>query len=183
MRSRSFLKLSVLALVAPLFVVGCATTPRSVEIPKSRIEEALAKRFPYETRVGELLVAKASEPRLTLLPDSNRLQLEFALEATDRIVHRAVRGRTVVSFGLRYESIDNTLRLADVRVDAVELQGLPDAWRRQLEPLAARVGEQLLEGTVLHTFRAEDIARANGWRPGAIRVTPTGVLVELLPPA
>jgi len=183
MRSRSFLKLSALVLAAPLFVAGCATTPRSIEIPRSRIEAALAKRFPYETRFGDILVAKASEPHLTLLPDANRLQVEFALEATDRIVHRAIRGRAVVSFGLRYEPADNTLRLADVRIEAIELQGLPDTWRRQLEPLAARMGEQLLEGAVLHTFRAEDIARANGWRPGALRVTPTGVVVEMLPPA
>jgi hypothetical protein len=98
-------------------------------------------------------------------------------------VHRAIRGRTSVSFGLRYEASDRSIRLADVRVEAIELQGLPDAWRRQLEPLAARVGEQLLEGTVLHAFRAEDLARANGFTPGALRVTPTGVRVELVPAA
>jgi hypothetical protein len=36
---------------------------------------------------------------------------------------------------------------------------------------------------VLHQFRPEDVARARGWTPGAIRVTPQGVRIELVPPA
>jgi hypothetical protein len=66
MRQRSFLQLLGCVLVAPLLLAGCATAPRSIEIPQARLEAALARRFPYETRLGDLLVAKASEPRLTL---------------------------------------------------------------------------------------------------------------------
>jgi hypothetical protein len=170
----------LLLLVFVLFA-GCATGPRTIEIPQARLEAALARRFPLETRAGELFLVKVGQPRLALLPDSNRLRLDFPMEAAERITRSAVHGELALGFGLRFEPSDASVRLADVRVERIELQGLPERWRKDLEPAAALVVEQLLEGMVLHTFTADELARARGWRPGAIRVTPTGLLVELLP--
>jgi hypothetical protein len=173
-----FLVTLLLALLA-----ACASTPRGIDISQQQLQSALARRFPLDTRVGDLFAAKVGAPRLTLLPDENRLRLDFVFEASDRIVRSAVHGELALSFALRFEPSDASIRLANVRVERIDLQGLPERWRAQLEPIATIVGGQLLEGTVLHTFRAEDVARARGWTPGAIRVTPAGVRVELLPPA
>lgn len=163
-------------------LAGCASIPRSVEISAAQIQSALAKHFPFESRAGDLFVVKVGAPRVSLLPDVNRLRLEFTFEATDRIVRNAVHGELALSFGLRYEPSDASLRLVDVHVERVDLQRLPDAWRRQLEPLAGAVGERLLEGMVLRTFTPEQLARAQGYRPGEIRVTAGGVRIELLAP-
>src|SRR5262249_26229541 len=92
------------------------------------------------------------------------------------------RGELAVSFALRYEPSDATLRAADVRVEKLALEGLAPAWNEPLEAAGALVAENVLEGSVLHAFRPEELARARGWRPGDIRVTPTGVRIELLPP-
>ena len=172
----------LIALVLAL-LAACATAPRSVDISQQQLQSALARRFPIDTRVGDLFAAKVGAPRLTLLPDENRVRLDFTFEARDRIVRSAVHGDLALSFSLRFEPTDATIRIADVRIESVNLQGLPERWRAQLEPIATIVGERLLDDAVLHTFRPEDIARARGWAPGEIRVTPAGVRVELLPPA
>jgi hypothetical protein len=170
------------ALAVAVLVSACASMPRSIELSQQQIESALARRLPYESRVAELFVVKVSSPRLTLLPDSNRLRLDFTVEATDRIVRRAVQGDLAVSFGLRYEASDASLRTSNVRVERLDLQGVPEQWRAMLQGAGMLAGEQLVEGAVLHRFTPDQVARAGGWTPGDIRVTSRGVRVELAPP-
>jgi hypothetical protein len=164
-------------------LAGCATAPRSVDVSQQQIERALARRFPYEARAGELFTLKAGTPRVTPLPDENRLRLDFVVELRERFAGSVLRSNLALSFALRWEPSDATLRLAAVRIENMDLRGLPERWRTQLQPAAARAVDQLLDGAVLHQFRPEDLARAGGWTPGEIRVTSAGVRVQLLPPA
>jgi hypothetical protein len=170
----------VLAALAAL-VASCATVPGSVEISKQQIESALARRFPYDSRAGQLLAVKVAAPSVELLPDVNRLRLASSFDVTERIARNTVHGSLTLSFGLRYEPSDMTLRLAGVQVDSVEVQQLPDTWRREVEAIAAYAAEHLLENMVLHRFTPEQVARAAGVQPGEIRVTSRGVRVELQP--
>jgi hypothetical protein len=162
-------------------LASCATLPHSVEVSRAQIEAALARRFPLRAPASELLMVQVGVPRLDLLPDANRLRLTSAFDVSERITRRAMHGDIALSFALRYEPADATLRLADVQVERVDVQGVPQDWRRPAEAIAAYMGEHLLEGSVLHTFTPAQLARANGLRPGAIRVTPGGVSIELQP--
>lgn len=166
-----------------LLLAGCASGPRSVEVSRQQLQSALERRFPHEARAAGVLSLNVGVPRLELQPQANRVRLDFALEASDRIVRSSHRGELAVSFGLRYEPSDASVRAANVRVEQFAVQGLPADWRAPLQRAGAAVAENLLEDTVLHTLRPEDLARARGWTPGAIRVTPTGLRVEFLPPA
>jgi hypothetical protein len=172
---------STFALLLAL-LAGCATGPRQVEVPRQRLQAALERRFPYDIPAG-LFTVKVSVPRLELLPQDNRVRLDIPIDATDRIVHRTTHGEVDVSFGLRFDAAGNSLRMQDVRVENVAVQGVPRDWREPLQAVGGLVAAHLLEDAVLHTFTAEDMARAHGWRPGNIRVTPGGVAIELLPPA
>ena len=175
--ARALLALAVAA------AAGCASLPGTVEISRGQIQAALERRFPYEDRRTGLFVVNVGLPRLQLLPQANRLRLDFPLEASERVLRSSTRGQLAVSFALRYEAADASLRAADVRVEQLTLQGFDDAWRAPLEAAGALIAENLLEGTVLHTLRPRDRERLHGRTPGAIRVTPTGVRVELQPPA
>lgn len=171
-------------LVAAVLLAGCATLPHSVDISRQQIEFALARRFPYEARpAGGVINVKVGVPWLELLPQENRVRLDFPVDAAERIARTSGHAELGLSFGLRYEASDATLRAANVRVEQVKLESLPTAWRAPLQVAAQLVGENLLEGAVLHQFRPEDVTRARGWTPGAIRVTPQGVHIELVPPA
>jgi hypothetical protein len=172
---------SLLAMLLAL-LAACANGPREVDVPAQRLEAALARRFPYELRPAGLFTLTVGVPHLQLLPQEDRLRLDFPVDATGRILQGGGHGALSVSFGLRYEPTDTSLRAVNVRVERVALQGLPEAWSAPLQLAGSTVAERLLEGTALHTFTAEDLARARGWTPGSIRVTPQGVRIELLPP-
>lgn len=163
-------------------VASCATMPRTIEIPRERIEAALARRFPWRAPASELLTVQVGMPLVELLPDANRIRLTSAYDVTERITRAAMRGDLALSFGLRFEPADSSLRLVDVEVERVDVRGVADDWRRPVEAIAAYVGEHLLEGFVLYRFTPDQVARANGWRPGEIRVTRSGISVEMLPP-
>jgi hypothetical protein len=169
-------------LAAPLWLLGCATTPRTVEVSQAQLQAALDRKFPSQVRLLELLDVQLTAPRLTLQPEAGRLRTDFALQVSDRILRRSLQGQLDLSFGLRYEPTDASVRMREVRVERMDLRGLPEAWvpyAQRIGPLAA---ERLLEGAVLHTFTPEQLARANGWTPGELRVTRGGVAITLLPP-
>lgn len=176
--SRRFLLAGMGALLA-----ACATGPRSIDVSTQQIQSALQRRFPYELRPAGLFGLRLEVPRLQLLPEQNRLRLDFPVEASDPRARGTRRAELGLSFGLRYEASDASIRAADVRLDAMELQAMPPEWRAPLQLAGGLAAERMLEGTVLHTFRPGDLQRARGWRPGAIRVTPTGLHMELLPPS
>jgi hypothetical protein len=177
MNKRLFLVLSFAALLA-----GCASVPRTVEIPREKLQAALDKRFPAQERFVQLLDVQLSAPRLQLQPESNRLRTDFGLQMSDRIVRRVLQGHLDLSFGLRYEPSDASIRLADVRVERLDLRGLPEQWSGYLHRLGPFVTEQMLEDIRLHSFTPEELNRAQGWTPGELRVTHSGVRITLQPP-
>jgi hypothetical protein len=179
MRIRFLFSCCLLLLAALLS--ACATLPREVEVSRAQLEAALARRFPFEARAGGLFTARAGVPRLELLPDSNRLRLAFGIDATERVTRSSAHAEVALSFGLRYEPADASIRATEVRAEDLSVQGLPAGWREVFRLAAGLVAEEMLEDAVLHTFSAEDLARARGLRPGSIRVTPTGVRMELVP--
>jgi hypothetical protein len=167
-----------------VLLAGCASGPRTIEVSRQQLQSALERRFPHEWRpAAGLLSMKVGVPRLELLPQADRVRLDFPVEASHRVQRIPYEGELAVSFGLRWEPSDASVRATGVHVERVASPELPAAWRGMLQSAGATAAEALLQDTVLHTFRPEELARARGWRPGAIRVTPTGLLIELLPPA
>ena len=171
----------LLALLLAL-LAACASGPRSVDVSAGKLEAALARRFPYELRPAGLFTLTVGLPHLELLPQENRLRLDFPVDASGRLLQGGGHGELSLSFGLRYEPTDSSLRAVNPRVERVAVQGLPEASAAPLQLAGSAVAERLLQGTALHTFSAEDLARARGWTPGNISVTPGGVRIELLPP-
>lgn len=179
MRSR-FFSPALLCLFV-LLSCGCATLPDTVFVSREKLQAALDRRFPYETHPAGVFVVKVGVPRLQLLPERNRLRVDLAIEAGDRIVRSSGHGALALSFALRYAPADATIRAADVRVEDMQLQGLPERWRAPAQVAGTLAVEHVLEGVALHAFRPDELARAQGRRPGAIRVTPAGLEIALVP--
>lgn len=179
MQTRRFLLLVTAALA---LLAGCASMPRTVEIPHERLQAALAKRFPINERVLQLLDLQVSSPTLQLLPDSNRLRVDMALAGSDRLARRQMQGSLALSFSPRWEAADASIRMGDVRVERFDLQGLPEVLQSQLQRLGPVLAERALEGMALHTFRPDEVEKAAGYTPSELRVTSTGLRVTLQPP-
>ena len=172
------------SVLAAALLVGCASSPRSIEISKEQLQSALDRRFPTGSRQLDLLDVRVSTPRLLeLQPQHNRMRMGFSLTAAARSGRAPLTGDMVLSFGLRYEPVYSALQLANVRVEQLDVDGMPEAARSLLRSLGPTMAQPLLEGATVYTFTPQELAKAQGWTPGEIRVTSNGLHMTLLPPA
>jgi hypothetical protein len=173
------------AIAATALLVGCSAIlgQRTVEVTQAQLEQLLAQRFPLTRRVLEVFDVTVSAPRLRLLPESNRIATDFDLGSTDRLLRSQHSGALALSFGLRFEPSDNTLRVTQVRVERLQIDGAPMPLQRQFERIGTLIAEQSLDDQVIHTLRPKDVeaVQGRGYRPSELRVTPRGLLVTLLP--
>ena len=90
-----------------------------------------------------------------------------------------------LSYGLRFEPSDGSVRLSDVRVHKLSVEGVPDVLRRPIEKLGAPLAQKFLKDYPLYKVRPEDLQAAKGWgyAPGAFRIEPTGLSITLDPVA
>jgi hypothetical protein len=177
------MKRRTFALSMAAALAGCASlgVPDRLTLSQAELNERLAQRFPQERRWLELFDLRIARPVVTLLPATNRLGTLLDLEAAERLFGRRFGGRVTLDYALRYDAPSRSLRMAQVRVWRVELEGWPEA--AAPGRLGAWLAEQFFEDLPLHEFRADDLQRiaAAGRRPGAVTVTSRGLEIALEP--
>lgn len=170
----------VIALALALVLSACAglVGPRSYTLSEAEIARRIAQRFPYDQRVFELLDVRVDAPRVRLLPQRNRVSTELDIQASERLFGRSLRGALALDAALRYDEQDQTVKLADVRVERLDIEGLAQPLAARLAPLLA---EQLLKDLVVHRFKPEDLQTAGrlGLKPGRVAVTERGLEITL----
>lgn len=183
---RAWIWMTMLA-AAAVVAAGCAALlgPRTVEVSQAQLQQLIERQFPIERRYLELLDVRIAAPRLELRPAENRLATEVEVRVTDRIFKVEHRGNIALNYGLRFDSSDNTIRLVNVRVDRLDVDGAPALLRQQLDRAAVQLTEQQLNERPLYTLRPKDVEamQGRGYRASEIRVTPAGLLVTLTPDA
>lgn len=157
--------------------------PSTVEITREELLKKLGQQFPMRNQVMDVFDVTANSPRLTMQPDANRVLADIDLSATDRWFKRQYQGSLWLSFGLRYEPRDQTIRLANVTIDKVSVQGLPDTYQRQLTKLGGWLTEDRLQDYVVHRFTPEELRRADehGLTVADIKITQRGLAIKLAP--
>lgn len=176
----ALLGLSTVGLLAGCSGLGL---PSQLTLSQAELDERLAKRFPRTQRVLEVLELTLAEPRVALLPERNRLACGFALRVRDRLFDSNFAGQVEFDTALRWEPQDATLRLAQVAVQRLELDGAPRALASQQQRLGRLLAEQALEGLVLWQMppAQQDRMRQAGVAVGPIEVTPQALVVRLVP--
>jgi hypothetical protein len=177
-------RLAAAAVILALSACAMWAGPRSVVYSEADLNQMLARRFPLDKRVLDVLDLTLSQPQLSLQPDSNRLRTAFDLGANDRLFGHAWKGRIDVAYGLRLERSDNSLRIAQPRVLAFSLDR--DATARPQVPaerIAALIVEKLLDDAVLHRLKPEQVERMAqaGYELGEVRVGRSGVEITAVP--
>lgn len=116
-------RLVMLALTAAL--AGCAGLfgPRTVVISDAELSRRLAARFPLERRWLEVVDLKLSNPRVSSDAASGRLRVELDIGLGQRLTGRATAARLLLLARPRYEASDHSIRITDVSVDALHLDG------------------------------------------------------------
>lgn len=174
MLRRHFILLVPPAALAVL--AGCSGLlgPQTYRIDEAELARLVARQFPKTQSVAGLAELTLSAPELRLLPERNKLGASFDLGASERLSGRAARGRLSLEGALRYEPSDQSLRLAQVRVQQLQWQG---AGSEAAERAAALLAERLLEDMALYRLKPEQAQRLAqaGLAPGGVTVTPRGV--------
>lgn len=174
--------------VAALLVSCVAFNPgvRTVQISEARLGEIIARQFPFSSRYLEVFDVTISAPRVTLLPESNRIATQFNYSTGSFLLGaREFAGALNLNYALRFEPSDNTVRLTDVRAEGVQVPGVPAAYQRQANRLGGLLTENLLRDFVVHRLSADDLKTAAGWgyQPSEFKVVPGALLLQLNPVA
>lgn len=166
-------------------VAACASLlgPRTVEISRDELQAKLGKQFPTTKQVMRLLEVSAGLPKLDLQGDQNRVAMAVDLTARELIMRQEYKGQVALSFGLRYEPKDLTIRLTQPKVDQVMVEGLPPVYQRALTTMGAQLVEESLNDYPVHQFKPEDLRAADrmGYEVKDIQITATGLAVHLVP--
>lgn len=175
---------------------GCGHVglPRVITLSEAELSALVARAFPVQQRLLEVLDLQLSAPRLRLLPDANRLSVLLVVQAQERLRGGSGRGELRFDSALRYEPQDATVRLTQVRAQQLDfLPGVAET-SATVDTLAAlpggvqRIGrllaERLLEDLVVYRLNVERQTqlRQLGLQPGAVTVTSRGVEITLARP-
>ena len=174
-----------------ILLAGCALqppAPKTIAVSEARLAQLISAQFPFKSEMLEILDVELSTPRITLDPINNRINTSLDINVAGNnllglFTDKRYKGALDMSYGLRFEPRDSTVRLTDVRVHRLDIDGTPSAMRRPIEKLAAPLAQKLLKDYVIYKVRPEDLQAAQGWgyKPGAFRVEPTGLSLTLDP--
>ena len=169
-----------------LVLSGCAAlapSPRTYTVSPTQLLELIAQKFPFNSRVGELLDLEVLAPRLKLLPESNRIATELDVAVSERLFRNSFQGQLAMDYGLRFEPSDNSIRMTGVKVNRLRFSGVPERYESVVNGLAPFLAERLLNDFSLHQISAKDLQVVQGWgyTPDSFKITPEGLSISLLP--
>lgn len=146
-------------IVAACLLASCASLmgPRNVEIPLSRLQEAVAGRFPFNNRYLDLLDIRVTNPKVALQPETNRIVTSMDTTIAPPFLKNAWKGNLAVSGNLKFDPSRNALVLGDPRVEQFVVDGLDTPYASQIAKVGNLLVEQLLQDATLYTFKPEDL--------------------------
>ena len=172
------------ALAMGSLLVGCATLsgPRQVEIPLAKLQAGLDRRFPMDNRLFELLDLRLSHPRLTLLPETDRVAVSLEAYVAPPFMQQSFTGSLALSGRLYVDAARGAVFVREPHVDSFTLSGIDPSRQQQLAGAANNLMGKLVRDIPVYNFRLEDLRYAGvQFVPTHLVTTRTGLLVTLAP--
>jgi len=176
-----------------LLLSACALqppAPKTFTVSEQQLAKAIASQFPFDSTMLEVLDVVVSTPRITLDPVANRINTSLDLTVAANsvlglLIEKTYKGGVDMSYGLRFEPSDNSVRMTDVRVFRFTMEGTPDKLKRPVEKLGPSLAQRVLKDFALYRLRPEDLQAVEGWgyKPGVFKVVPGGLSITLEPAA
>jgi len=151
----------LLALACGL-LVSCATLvgPRDIDIPLSKMQSGLDRRFPMNNRALELFDITLSRPVLAMQPESDRMSLSLDAVVAPQFLRQTWRGSLVLSGRLYVDAQRGAVLMAEPRVDRFAVDGVDEARQRQFGKVANLLMENVVKDVPLYHFRPEELRYA-----------------------
>ena len=176
------------ALLASSLFAGCASADtRSGAnqrfLSARKLDELVARAFPLTHEFAGLALLTLRNPRLRLLPESNRLGTAVDVLLVERLTGARLRGGMDLDYGLRYDSREGAVRMTDVQVNRLIVDALPRPFQDLLSRYAPPLAAQWLDDFALYRFPQDQLAlaRSMGLTVSALRVEPDGLHITLAP--
>ena len=146
-------------------------------ISMEQLQRAVAQRFPLRYPIPGVMNLDVQVPELHLLPAQNRVSAEMVVDAAGPALQRAHKGSFEVSFALRYQASDRTIRAYQLHFKRLQFPTLQPAVVEMLNTYGPALAQQSMVELVLHQLRPQDLALADvmGMQPGGITVTDAGL--------
>lgn len=150
---------------------GCASLlpPQEIEIPLSRLQQAIQKKFPYAERYFGLLDVTLSHPVLSTQPAADRMLIALDAQVLPPLVKTPWQGELLISGSLRIDPARRAVLLTEPRLENIKLDAATGTYTSRLARLGTQLAEDLIGETVLYTFAPDAFVVAGK------RFVPTGI--------
>ena len=147
-----------LALVAAYLYTHKEGVP--ITISEGQINAALQKSFPVSQTYMQVIDLAYSNPRVTLKPESDRVQLELDAKVGFKLLPglKNLSGTTIIDSGIRYEAGTRQFFLADPTVRKLEIAGLPREQIDKVTQIAVELTRSQLEKKPVYTIEGPQAA-------------------------
>ena len=174
--------LAVAACGAVLASCASLTGPRQVDIPLSRLQAGLDRRFPVDNHMLEMFAVRLSRPQLSILPEPDRVGLTVEAEIAPPFLKHAYNASVAFSGRLYVDPSRSAVFMTDARVDRFDLEGVDASASRQFTKIANVVMDDVVRDVPVYSFRMEDLRYAGvQFVPTRIATTSSGLQVTLEP--
>ena len=150
---------------------GCASLlpPQEIEIPLSRLQQAVQQKFPYTERYFGVLDVTLSNPVLSTQPAADRMLIALDAQVLPPLIKTPWQGELLISGGLRIDPARRAVLLTAPRLENIKLDAATGSYTSRLAQLGTQLAEDLIGETVLYTFAPDAFVVAGE------RFVPTGI--------
>jgi len=146
-------------------LAGCASGMLGmgeIKFSHAELTERLARRFPLEKSVAGLIDVSLTRPRVNAREESGkdaRLAATFDVQIKMALSSTVVAGVVSMSGKPRYDAATRSIFIADVRVDLIRVDNMPDALSAALAKAASSIARDNIEDKPLRTFTEAELTR------------------------
>jgi hypothetical protein len=182
---RRFLVACVAAAGVSVSLAACASTfpfiPDHYTFSRGDVQKAVARKFPYQKTVAQVVDVSLVNPVVGLLPDRNRVAVQLDARFVSPFLRAPVNGKFTVSGQLAYDAPSRSVVLKAPTVDNLALDGDAQAYTQQIGAAAGMIATQLLTDYPIYTFKPEQLQFAGvNYEPGTITILTNGIRVAIV---
>ena len=181
-RRALFLRLCAMSILTGLGACAGLIGPHEVNVPLEKLQSSLERKFPFSARPLELIDIQLTEPRLALIPASNRMSATMNASVAPAFTQRIWRGTFTLSGTLELDAARHAVMLAQPRIDNIALEGVDPLVANQVARAAGVLAAQILRDSPLYTFGPDDFRYAGTpFAPTRIVTKSSGLVVTFEP--
>ena len=129
-----------------------------VTITQTQIDDALKARFPVSKTYLLIFRITYSNPKVRLLPDTNRIEIGLDAELNIKLPKepKTLGGTALVTSGITYRSESHQFFLSEPEINKLTIQGIPQEHLDKATQLASTAAREFLQERSIYTLKATD---------------------------